>query len=457
MKISRRRSLSPNMWTVADMGTFYGAHRSELFSHANRVLKDSRRAEEVLQEAVVKVLLAAPELTSTDHALAYMHRTIENLCMDIFRAEGRRPNLVLIDEVDSDLNRIASENRDLADLISAADDAVIVRQALSLLSSAERQALVMKEIEGRTTAEIAQELGVKESSVRHTLSRARSSLRKVLSEFILDEKRGLTALDLLSVSYKKAASTTKKASKIALSIVLLAFAFLGFNNFSGQSKITSFDQKESSKSGEVIVAKTNNNTFIASMNYGAKNDAKPETTGSKENNMSNVNAKATPLNFYGLDSKGIPTGFTITDNKNTMGSLYLRQKEATLTEVDKTLESIAKTESKGPNVLLNQTLREGFEGISYETYLSVGIKGNWIPASVKVISVDSERLLTGNYMVSVVIQVKSLIETTVVIPTPIGGRDLDLPPSRIVTRIVLNPDKTQILAQAVQVVERSIK
>ena len=43
-------------------------------------------------------MLAAPELESTDHALAYIHRTIENLCIDLFRMEGRRPNLVVIDD-----------------------------------------------------------------------------------------------------------------------------------------------------------------------------------------------------------------------------------------------------------------------------------------------------------------------------------------------------------------------
>ena len=58
---------------------------------ASRILKDSARAEEVIQDALIKVMLAAPELDSADDALGYMHRTIENLCIDIFRIEGRRP------------------------------------------------------------------------------------------------------------------------------------------------------------------------------------------------------------------------------------------------------------------------------------------------------------------------------------------------------------------------------
>jgi DNA-binding CsgD family transcriptional regulator len=122
---------------------------------------------------------------------------------------------------------------DHSQVISAAEDAAIIRQALALLSPAERTALVMWEMDGRTTAEIAAELGIKESSVRHTVSRARTSLRNVLSTLVIDEGRGLTALDLLSTSYKKAAELAKKSSRAALSLFLVVGAFLGFHAFAG--------------------------------------------------------------------------------------------------------------------------------------------------------------------------------------------------------------------------------
>jgi hypothetical protein len=91
----------------------------------------------------------------------------------------------------------------------------------------------MWEMEGRSTSEIASELGIKESAVRHTVSRARASLRRVLSELVIDEERGLTALDMLSTSYKKAAEIAQKSSKVALSLLLVVTAFLGFNSLTG--------------------------------------------------------------------------------------------------------------------------------------------------------------------------------------------------------------------------------
>jgi len=232
-------SLTPASWSVAQFSSFYTKNRSELIAHANRIVKDKAKAEEITQEALVKFMLAAPELSSDDHALSYLHRTIENLCIDLFRAENRRPNLVALDDASAEVESAWQVSGDHSLAISAAEDAAIIRQALSLLSPAERAALVMWEVEGRSTAEIAKELGIKESAVRHTVSRARASLRKVLSELIIDEARGLTALDLLSTTYKKAAELTAKSSKIAMIFILVLTSFLGLNSITGNEPNTS--------------------------------------------------------------------------------------------------------------------------------------------------------------------------------------------------------------------------
>ena len=243
----------PMLWTIADFGVFYTSHRSELVAHAMRIVRDSSKAEEVTQEALLKFMLAAPELASEEHALSYLHRTIENLCIDLFRAENRRPNLVLLDDATSEVEAAWQADGDHSAAISAAEDAAIVRQALALLSPAERTALVMWEMEGRSTQEIASTLGIKESAVRHTVSRARASLRKVLSTLVVDEKRGLTALDLLSTSYKKAADLAHKSGKAAMSLVLVIAAVFGFHSMNGSSSVKSSVNLQPSISGVEVV------------------------------------------------------------------------------------------------------------------------------------------------------------------------------------------------------------
>ncbi len=223
-------------WTVADLASLYSEHRTSLVSQARRMLRSDSEANEVVQEAFIKFILAAPELDTEGRALAYLRATINNLSLNVIRARGSRPNLVAIDSDTSAerLAEIAVENHIPVDeSISAAEDAAIIKLALTKLSPAERAALVMWELEGRSTSEIASELGIKESAVRHTVSRARASLRRVLSELIIDEERGLTALDMLSTSYKKAAEIAQKSSKVALSLLLVVTAFLGFNSLTG--------------------------------------------------------------------------------------------------------------------------------------------------------------------------------------------------------------------------------
>jgi RNA polymerase sigma factor (sigma-70 family) len=236
------------VWTVADLSALYLESRSSLVSQARRMLRNDQDAHEVVQEAFLKFMLAAPELDTKERALAYIRASINNLSLNVIRAKGNRPNLVPLDADTSQerLSQIATENYIPADVsLSAAEDAAIIKLALAKLSPAERAALVMWEVEGRSTSEIAKELGIKESAVRHTVSRARASLRKVLSELIIDEARGLTALDLLSTTYKKATELAGKSSKIALTFILVLTAFLGLNSLTGNEPNTSITTSSS--------------------------------------------------------------------------------------------------------------------------------------------------------------------------------------------------------------------
>jgi len=450
----RKKSASAGLkvWTVAELGAFYIEHRRELIAHASRILKDSTKAEEVIQDALIKVMLAAPELESTDHALGYMHRTIENLCIDIFRIEGRRPNLVVLDGASAELESTWIDNKDHVDVIAAADDAAIVRQALAMLSPAERAALVMWEIEGRSTKEIAAELGIKESAVRHTVSRARASLRRVMSKLIIDKERGLTALDMLSTTYKKTAQIAKKSSKAALSLILVFFAFLGFNAMPTDSNIPVVTTQDNSSSGEAT-------SEVEAASPAVEASATPAITPAAiaKAQAAAQNAKVTGFGFTGLDKAGIPTGFTVTDSTGSLGSLYITNRPPVLSETELSLSQVAKTDAGAANIFISQQLVSDSQGFNYLPTLSYGKAGAWIPLVTKLTYLNSERMLSGDYLVTAIIKVESEVETPIVIPASASGRDLLTAPRQVITRLVLNPGKTQILSQAVYVVEKGVK
>jgi RNA polymerase sigma factor (sigma-70 family) len=440
------------VWTVAELGAFYTEHRSELIAHASRILKDRAKAEEVIHDALIRVMLAAPELESTDHALGYLHRTIENLCIDIFRIEGRRPNLVVLNDASAELESTWVDNVDYVDVIAAADDAAIVRQSLAMLSPAERAALVMWEMEGRSTEEIAAELGIKESAVRHTVSRARASLRRVMSELIVDKERGLTALDMLSTTYKKAAQFAKKSSKAALSLILVFFAFLGFNAMPTDSDLPIVTTQETISSSEATgVVEAASPALEASATPVISPAAIAKAQAAVEN------AKATTFSFTGLDKAGIPTGFSVTDSTGSLGSLFRTSRQPALSETELVISQIVKTDSGAANIFINQQLVSDSRGFSYLPSLSYGRDGAWVPLVTTLTMLNSERLLSGDYLVTAIIKVESEVETSIVIPATASGRDLTQAPKQVITRLVLNPGKTEILSQAIYVVEKGAK
>ena len=99
-------------WSISQLSALYTEHRTQLVSQARRITRDEAEANEVVQEAFLKFMLAAPELDSADRAIAYLRTSVTNLSLNIIRARGARPNLVAIDAdtTQERLNEIASEN-----------------------------------------------------------------------------------------------------------------------------------------------------------------------------------------------------------------------------------------------------------------------------------------------------------------------------------------------------------
>ena len=442
----------PRVWTVAELGAFYTEHRSELLAHAKRVLKDSAKAEEITQDSLIKFMLAAPELESTDHALSYLHRTIENLCIDYFRMEGRRPNLVVIDDAQAEVEAAWQVDGDHSAAISAAEDAAIIRQALAMLSPAERAALVMWEMEGRSTEEIAAELGIKETAVRHTVSRARTSLRRVLSELVIDEERGLTALDMLSTTYKKAADLAAKSSKVALSLLLVVTAFLGFNSLTGNegSVLPTVQQESQAAPAPVATAEASESATPApsvSVSSAKKSDGM----------VSGIYIKGARVAFPGLDAEGNPTGFTVA-GENGLGKMWVSNNRPVATEQGTILATQAVTSKGGPNVIIDQTITVDGNGTKYEVgYVALGINKQWMVANADATGVDFERMSNGQYLMTVTISLTST--PTSELANPVGDRGYDVAgaPKAITTRLLLNASKTQILAQAIYLPGSAVK
>ena len=435
-------------WSVAELSELYAQNRSSLIGQARRILRSEADASEIVQEAFLKFILAAPELDSAERALAYLRTTVNNLCLNQIRATGSRPNLVAIDSETSQerLSEISAQAHIPFDsTMAAAEDAAIIRGALSRLSADQRTALVMWEMEGRSTEEIAKALGTTPANVRHVVTRARASFVRVLTEWVIDEENGTTALEVLSDTYKKAAELAKKSSKVALSLLIVLVAFLGFNSVTGREGATSL---VSPAAQEAPVAGTS----------AAPSASASATLASKASKMvAGVDVKAQAPSFAGLDSNGIPVGFTVSDTQGHSGSLNVSKTTPTLTNEGLVLSGAARTtDDRAINVMLDQNITVGGSGTTYSADASVSLNGSWVSAVVSNTNTTFERQSDGNYLLTAVMSVSSIEDSGILIPAS-RGVDVKSAPSQIVTKILMNQGKSQILAQAIYVATKGAK
>jgi RNA polymerase sigma factor (sigma-70 family) len=444
-------------WSIAQLSAIYTEYRTQLVSQARRITRDEAEANEVVQEAFLKFMLAAPDLDTADRAIAYLRTSVNNLALNVIRARGARPNLVAIDAdtTQERLNEIASENHiDFDTTITAAEDAAIIREALARLTSDQRTALVMWEMEGRTTEEIATALNTTPANVRHIVVRARKSMVRVLEEWIVDEKTGLTALNALSTTYKKTVELAQKSSKAALSLLLVITAFLGFNSMTGNESplapLAAQVETETSPMSPVAPSAT------ASASATAKAKAQAAATAAaKKAQQAAINAKIAALSFFGLDEDGVPTGFTVTDEEGALGKARLTKGISTVGSSGVLINNHFITGSVGPNVLINQLITIDGTGTNYDiTNVNVGFAGNWNSVEIKLVDSSIERLANGQHLITATAKIGYLKPSNSSIPTGARGYDLGDAPASITTRVLLNSGKTQVLAQAVQVTNK---
>ena len=441
-------------WSVSDLSALYTQNRSSLIAQARRILRSDADAAEVVQDAFLKFILAAPELDTSDRAMAYLRTTVNNLCLNVIRATGSRPNLVALDADTSQerLAEIAAENHIPMDAtLAAAEDASLIREALSRLSETQRTALVMWEVEGRTTKEIATAIGTSEKNVRHVVQRARASFIRVLTEWVVDEKTGSTALDALSGTYKKAAELAKKSSKVALSLLIVMVAFLGFNSVTGSEFNTA----------NVITSLTQE--APAPDNSDASTTPSPSSTDENLANQklieenSEINFRASKSLFVGLSKDGLPTGFTVSDSAGYLGSVGLSS-QSTITNPDSYI-LVSYLQAYGDNVinlLMSQSVTVDGSGTSYFASPSITVAGSWFPLTQTGSASAITRLSNGNYLLSATLYIDSTVDSALFVAAT-GGLDVDAIPNEISTRIILNSSKSSILAQAINIGAKGVK
>jgi RNA polymerase sigma factor (sigma-70 family) len=148
----------------------YRRHVADVYRYACAVLANPTDAEDVAQTVFLNAYRAFQSGTRPEEPLNWLIAITHNVCRQRVRAGSRRPREVVLDP------DLASEHVEDEERFRRED---IVR-ALSQLSLNQRAALAMRELEGRSYAEIASLLGMTKAAVEALIFRARRSFREQL-------------------------------------------------------------------------------------------------------------------------------------------------------------------------------------------------------------------------------------------------------------------------------------
>lgn len=145
-----------------------------VYAHAVRVLGDRAEAEDVSQEAMLRLWRMAPDWRAGEAKVStWLYRVTANLCTDRLRRTRTAP---LDDAAEPSDPAPGAEARLQA---SARMDAL--QAALNTLPDRQKQAVVLRHIEGLGNPDIAEILGISTEAVESLTARGKRALATALS------------------------------------------------------------------------------------------------------------------------------------------------------------------------------------------------------------------------------------------------------------------------------------
>jgi len=151
-------------------------HQKSAWNIACRFLGDRTLAEDVSQEAFLRILDAAERYRPTAKFRTYLYGVVTHLCLD--HARKKQPAYV------EDLSAVSGLSPSPPDAAASQERDEAVRKALNTLPPNQRMAVVLRYYEGLSGREIAAAMEVSPKAVERLLARGRTALAVLLNDFL---------------------------------------------------------------------------------------------------------------------------------------------------------------------------------------------------------------------------------------------------------------------------------
>jgi RNA polymerase sigma-70 factor (ECF subfamily) len=144
--------------------------KNKLFRLADRLLGDSEEAQDIVQEAFIKLWNRREKLDEYRSVEALAVVTTRNLCLDKLKA--KKYPTERLENLKTDFQEPETDTR--KDLTELADK---IKEIIRTLPEQMKTIIHLRDIEGYDFEEIAEVLGMNENAIRVSLSRARKKVR----------------------------------------------------------------------------------------------------------------------------------------------------------------------------------------------------------------------------------------------------------------------------------------
>lgn len=153
----------------------YLPYQRKLYNIAFRLLENSFDAEDIVQEAYIKLWDKRKDLRHVENRESYCMVLIKNLCLDFIRTNKRYTQRRPSDEI------IVVDDVQLPEQIDARDEAEYVKTLINLLPEQQKKVLLLKHYDGYSNEEIEEITGFSDVHIRVLLSRGRKKMKELFT------------------------------------------------------------------------------------------------------------------------------------------------------------------------------------------------------------------------------------------------------------------------------------